>query len=49
MAKIDPENYMLDNYEEAEFLEEYTKSEYDTFRPAYGDCDYDMDKYGYDY
>jgi hypothetical protein len=27
----------------------YTKSEYDSFRPAYNDYDFDMDNYGYDY
>lgn len=40
---------MLDSYQEAEFLEEYTKTEYDMFRPAYNDVDFDMDNYGYDY
>lgn len=49
MANTNPEDYMLDTYEEAEFLEEYTKSEYDMFRPAYNDYDFDMDNYGYDY
>jgi hypothetical protein len=49
MANINPEDKMLNLYEETEFLEEYTRTEYDTLRPAYGDCDFDMDNYGYDY
>lgn len=50
MAKIDPENFLLESYEEIdEFLDQYTKSEYDMFRPAYSDVDFDMDNYGYDY
>lgn len=48
---IDPEElYNLSSSEEVEdFLAEYTKTEYDTFRPAYNDYDYDSDNYGYDY
>ena len=49
MANINPEDKMLNLHEETEFLEEYTRTEYDTLRPAYGDCDFDMDNYGYDY
>jgi hypothetical protein len=47
---IGPEDYSLESREEVEdFLEMYTKSEYDSFRPAYNDYDFDMDNYGYDY
>lgn len=44
----DPENfYSLDKEESIEFLDEYTRSEYDTYNDPYSDYDYDMDNYGY--
>jgi hypothetical protein len=49
MPKVNPDNNMLNAYEEGEFLDEYTRSEYDSLGSHYSDYDYDMDNYGYDY
>ena len=47
---LDPDDMFIETTEEVEsFLSEYTKSEYDSYRPAYNDYDYDSDNYGYDY
>lgn len=47
---IDPDNFYVESYDEIEeFYDAHTKTEYDMFRPAYSDVDFDMDNYGYDY
>jgi hypothetical protein len=47
---IDPEDMTLETTDTLEtFLSDYMKSDYDSYRSAYGDTDYDSDNYGYDY
>ena len=47
---IDPEDMFIETTESVEtFLSDYMKSDYDSYRSAYGDTEYDSDNYGYDY